>query len=372
MSNSKPWEFVSPVNITFGENSIDKIKDIVVGKKVLLVTDKNLSLSETVEKLWYKINDNSCIIYDGVTPNPTTEDVNTGVKVATENSADNIIGIGGGSSMDVAKAIALCYSSESNIKEYLHNGRLPEKRKVQLILIPTTSGTGSEVTPVAVITDKEANIKKPIASNNLYADYSIIDPVLTYSMPPAVTASTGIDALSHGLEAFWAKNSFEITDALAIKCVSLAMRWLEPSVHNPDKQSRRQMSLSSLLGGLAFAIPKTAAVHACSFPLTNLFGIPHGIACGLTLSSFLRFNQSAIKPKLTELCRVLEYPDVEHFADKIESLMDKIGIKRKLGDYGIQKNDINKLVESSFHPNILNNPAKVEIKDLEKIYLNIL
>ncbi|MCX7705055.1 MAG: iron-containing alcohol dehydrogenase family protein [bacterium] len=367
------WGYLNPVKIIFGEGCISDIEKHLDTDRVLLVTDKMLAHSEILSRVEDALKNMDIVLFDKVQPNPSSYIVNACGKLAKDNNIEIILGVGGGSSIDTAKASAIVASTGIPIEEFLSGDRKIDTPCVPVLAIPTTSGTGSEVTPIAVITDEEKNKKQPIVSQYLFPKVAIVDPELTYSMPPEIAASTGMDALSHGIEGYWSKNSIPITDAFAIACVERVLRYLERSVRNRnDRNARREMSLASLLGGLTFAIPKTAAVHACSFPLTHRFGIPHGTACGLTLVAFIKFNYRIVQEKMNYLIRCTGYDSLEKFCEDISMLQRNIGLPCKLSAYGIKKEDIEILVEESFHPNILNNPREVTKRDLFEIYSEIL
>ncbi len=363
------WKYFNPVKIVFGEGALSELEGCLKGQRILLVTDSRLSSSGLAGRVQDILKDKEVILYDKIQPNPSSGSVNECGRLAGEGRAETVVGLGGGSCIDAAKAAALVARTGARIEEFLGGARKIEGRGLPVVAVPTTAGTGSEVTPVAVITNEEKDRKQPLGSEYLFPDIAVVDPELTWSMPAAVTASTGMDALSHGMEAYWSRNALPVTDTLAIACMVKVLRYLKRSVLNGnDREARREMSLASLLGGMSFALPKTAAVHACSFPLTHIFGIPHGTACALTLVPFLEFNYDVMKEKMDYLFRCAGYGSLKEFSSVVASLQKEIGLPAKLSECGIAREDIEKLADESFHPNILNNPREVSRKDLLGIY----
>ncbi|MFH1476913.1 MAG: iron-containing alcohol dehydrogenase [Verrucomicrobiota bacterium] len=367
------WNYINPVEIIFGNGALPALAEHTIGKNIMLVTDRywaSTDMPAFIEKMPGK---KAFVLFGEVESNPSTETVNRCGHLARENNVDIIIGLGGGSSLDTAKASALVASSGFDIELYLGGEIKIDRISIPVIAVPTTAGTGSEVTPVAVITWNEKKKKQPLAGKSLFPKVALVDPELTYSMPAYVTASTGIDALAHGMEAYWSKQALPVTDGFAIGCVARTMKFLKRAVKNGlDREARREMALASLLGGLAFALPKTAAVHACSFPLTSHFNIPHGVACGLTLSPFVEFNYPVMSAKMDILFRYCGFDSLPSFLKTIDILLKEIALPVRLSACGIQAKDIDFLIKESFHPNIQNNPREVTAEALRDIYRRIL
>ena len=240
-----------------------------------------------------------------------------------------------------------------------------------LIAIPTTAGTGSEVTCVSVLSDHELGKKGPIVSNAFYPALALVDPELTYTLPPYMTASTGIDVLCHAVEGFWSKGHQPICDALALHASKIVFQYLRTACKEPEnKEARAKMAEASVIAGLAFTLPKTTSSHACSFPLTNLFHIPHGEACGLTLDYFARVNADA-EPKdgrIHTFARELGFQDMYDMADAIAQLKKDLGLRMDLKEFHLTDEQVAELVKTSHHPNMLNNPVDITDEILDKMY----
>jgi alcohol dehydrogenase len=281
-----------------------------------------------------------------------------------ENRIDGIVALGGGSTLDLAKAASI---GVEKIEEYHWNGKKIPENHLPVIAIPTTAGTGSEVTSVTVLTDRKRKCKAPIVSNSFYPKLALIDPELTYSLSPYFTAVSGIDVLCHAIEGYWSKGHQPICDVLAIHAIKLVMKYLPIACENPEHAlAREKMAEASVIAGMAFTLPKTTSSHACSFPLTNLYGIPHGEACGLTLDYFIRMNAEDTHTK--QLLRELGYPNAEVFAEDVFQLKKQIGLRLDLKDLHLTEAQIQELVKESHHPNLLNNPIFVTDEILINLY----
>ena len=233
--------------------------------------------------------------------------------------------------------------------------------------MPTTAGTGSEVTQVSVMShDKE---KKTINNPVFMPKIAIVDPMLTATVPPRTTMNTGIDAMAHALEGYWSRNHNPISDLMAVESVRLVLENLEAAYKDGgNMEARGNMSLGALIGGLAFALPKTAGSHACSYPLSEDYHLPHGEAVAFTLDSFVRINAGE---RLNELCRRVGLRDANELADRIAALKELGGLRRKLGDLG-ENVDVEKLAhDSAVHPLMGNNPVPMDEAKLREMFENL-
>lgn len=366
------WNYLQPVNIKFGNGRVKEIKELAkkLGcKKGLLVSDPFFLDSGLAKAI---VDDSKGVIlnvFADVSPNPDVKEVDSCAKVIKEKNIDFVVALGGGSAMDCAKAAATIALTEDSIKKYHGTGEAIPQEHLPLIAVPTTAGTGSEVTCVSVLTDHENGKKSPIVSNGFYPTYAIIDPELTYSMPPKVTAGTGIDVLAHALEGFWSKGHQPICDALALHAAELVFKYLYRAYEKPDDiEAREKMAEASLIAGLAFTLPKTTASHACSFPLTNIHKIPHGEACGLTLDYFARINAKVEDGRLDKLSVKLGFKDTNDMADAIHELKVKLGLRNDLKDLNLSDEQVEELVKISRHPNLYNNPVDITDEMLKEMY----
>lgn len=366
------WNYMQPVTIKFGNGIIKKINSIIDEKKFkngLLVSTPFFIRSGLAEKIVKESNGLLKLVFGDLDPNPTVENVDNCAEVIRNNNIEFIVALGGGSALDCAKAAGtICLTDDSIVKYHGTGIQIPFEH-LPLIAIPSTAGTGSEVTCVSVLTDKKLGKKAPIVSDGFYPDLALIDPELTYSMPSKVTAQTGIDVLSHALEGFWSKNHQPICDALALHATELVFEYLLKAYSEPDNmEAREKMAEASLIAGLAFSLPKTTASHACSFPLTNIYHIPHGEACGLTLDYFARINGNADGGRLNDFAFKLGFSDAEEMANEIHDLKEKMGLMNDLKGFNLNDDNIDELVKISRHPNLYNNPVEITDEMLLEMY----
>ena len=360
------WIYRQPVTIFFGTGRINELAALCGGyERPLIVCDRFFAGSELESRLKKLLG--TSLVFSDISPNPDVSEVNKCSELIRESSADIVIAVGGGSAIDLAKAASLAVP---DISEYHGTGKPVPAVHIPVIAVPTTSGTGSEVTCVSVLTDRRTGKKCPINSDSFYPETAVIDPELTLSVPPAVTASTGIDVLCHAIEGYWSTGHQPICDALALHAAENVFRWLPIAYDKPDNiEAREKLSEASVIAGLAFTLPKTAAPHACSFPLTSIYGIPHGEACGLTLDFFTRVNET--DGRTQQLARKLGSDDASELADRIYELKKRVGLRTDLKDLQLTKERITELVAASHHPNLDNNPVKITDDILYELYCSL-
>ena len=337
--------------------------------KGILVADPFFLKSGLADKLVQESGDTLVAVYGAISPNPDVTEVDACAAAIRESGADFVVALGGGSSMDCAKAASVTALSGESITRYHGTGIPVPREHLPIIAVPTTAGTGSEVTCVSVLTNHAEGKKCPINSNSFYPAVALIDPELTASMPPKVTASTGIDVLCHALEGFWSRGHQPVCDALALHACELVFRWLPVAwADGGNLEAREKMAEASVIAGLAFTLPKTTSSHACSFPLTNLYHIPHVEACGLTLDYFARVNANCEGGRVQAFARKLGFADVSAMADAIHQLKVTTGLRCDLRDLALTDEQIDELVRISHHPNLLNNPVEITDEILYDMY----
>lgn len=354
--------YSQPVRIFFGEGEAERLPEILTElgqKRCVLVCGKHFA--EKAAEM-QRETPQICAVFSGVLPNPQLAGVEETLRLARETEADAVIGIGGGSSIDTAKFAAACACGSESAEHYYKTAQFPEKR-LAVIAVPTTAGTGSEVTQVSVISRE--NEKKTINAPAFMPTAAIVDPTLSYSVPPRTTMNTGLDALSHALEGYWSRNHQPICDLYAAEAVRLILENLEKAyLDGGDHAARRNMSMASLLAGLAFALPKTAASHACSYPLSADYHLPHGEACAFTLDSLVKINADA---RLEELCRRVGLRDTDELADRIAALKKLGGLRTRLSELG--EVNLEKLAsDCAAHPLMKNNPTAMDSAAVRKMF----
>ena len=380
------FQFNTTPGLRYGSGqSKDCCKEISnkLGQSILFITDKglmSLGLTEQTLKELKKIS--SVEIFDDVEADPSKKTLLKAIEVGKKIKATGVIGFGGGSSMDVAKLTALILGSGENLEEAwgVANAKGP---RLPLVLIPTTAGTGSEVTPVSIITVGEEE-KKGVSSSIILPDLAILDPDLTLGLPAGTTAATGIDAMVHAIEAYASsnKNNNPISKMLSIEALKLLGGSIEKAVfEGSNVEARGNMLIGAMLAGKAFANSPVAAVHALAYPIGGTFHVSHGLSNSLVLPYVLRFNSvdSKASKDYAELAPYV-FPEIDtnrgaqsvcaEFIDKLESLSKKLGLPQKLREVDIPKNACEKMAKDAMKQTrlLVNNPREVTEKDALNIY----
>jgi alcohol dehydrogenase len=316
----------------------------------------------------------SPVIYGGVLPNPDTGTIDAGVGLAKKNSCQAVLAIGGGSVIDTAKAIAVIVKNGGRAADYLNGRRRILSGGLGLAAVPTTAGSGSEVTPFCVINSSRQKRKVTLQNDYLYPRIAVLDPELTVSLPGRETAISGMDALSHSMEAYWSVNSNAISDGFALASIRMVFANLKEACTNPhDILARSGMLKASLYAGLAFGNTKTTAVHSVSYPITYFFGVPHGLACAVTLAAFIRYNLPALGKRKKEFFRACGEKAAGGCARRVEELMKAIGLPARLTDLGINASCMDRIIEYGFTPDrVKNNPRKLTKTGLRKILVSLI
>ena len=310
-----------------------------------------------------------------VAADPTSISTQAVIDFVKSERPDWIIAIGGGSVLDTAKAGALLANNHGDVLAHLR-GELPIKSPgIPLIAVPTTGGSGSEVTPYASITDVQKMRKNSLAHDYLYPKYAVLDPSLSLTLTRRQTAVSGMDALSHAIEGYWSNQSTSVTDSHALAAIRLMLTMLpEAYRHGEDIQARHMILEGSLLAGLTISNAKTTAVHAVSYPMTVFFHIPHGLACSLVLPSFIRFNAGSMEGnKEQRLLTSLNFTSMNQLAEAVEDLQQELDLPVRLRDLGLRITDIATIVDNGFRPDRMsNNPRKITASELSALLASIL
>ncbi|MDE7455497.1 MAG: iron-containing alcohol dehydrogenase [Prevotella sp.] len=316
-------------------------------------------------------------VYDQVMAEPTLNDFNRILEYARQFDADSVVGIGGGSVLDVAKLVAAFAKSEQQAVDCFGTGFIKAKG-LWLACLPTTAGTGAEVSPNAILLDERDHLKKGIVSPYLVADAAYVDPKLTWTVPAKVTADTGMDALTHCIEAYTNKFAHPAVDIYALQGIRLIAANLERAVKDgKDVEAREALALGSLYGGLCLGPVNTAAVHALSYPLGGEFHIPHGLSNAILLPSVMKFNRPANLKRYAEVAVALgcepgkdDNETAQRGVDFIYQLADTVGIPKKLTDLGIPQTAVDGMAKAAMEVQRLlkNNPREVTEQDARDIY----
>lgn len=319
------------------------------------------------------------ILNTAITREPSFSDFEESLKEVRDFNPECIAGIGGGSVMDMAKIIAVFNTFNQPVKDFIGINRLTE-RKTQLICIPTTSGTGSEVSPNSILLDESDGSKKGIISPFLVPDAAYIDPKLTLSLPPEITAYTGLDAFTHCIEAFVNKNAHPLVDGFALGGISLISRNLTLAYHDGNNlEARTKLAVGSLYGGMCLGPVNTAAIHALAYPLGSYYKIAHGLANAVLLPHVLNYNLPEAIDRYTSVAKAMgienhtsAYELAQDGIDHINTIIRACGIPIHLKELGVKERDIPKMADSAITVQRLlkNNVREVSVKDATEIYEN--
>ncbi|SUA35797.1 Alcohol dehydrogenase 2 [Neisseria zoodegmatis] len=349
-------QFFMPVQNILGENALAEAMDVISAlglKKALIVTDGGLSKMGVADKIGGLLKEKNIdyAVFDKAQPNPTVTNVNDGLAALKEAGADFIVSLGGGSSHDCAKAVAIVTTNGGKIEDYegLDKSKKPQ---LPLIAINTTAGTASEMTRFAVITDEARHVKMAIVDKNVTPLLSVNDPSLMEGMPAPLTAATGMDALTHAVEAYVSTIASPITDACALKAIELIAGYLPTAVHEPkNKEAREKMAYAQFLAGMAFNNASLGYVHAMAHQLGGFYDLPHGVCNALLLPHVERFNQQAAKERLDEIGAILGKYNSDlkglDVIDAITKLARIVGIPKSLKELGVKKEDFGVLADNA-------------------------
>lgn len=341
--------FVIPNHTVVGTNVLGEAAPLLkkMGNKAFIVTGRHVAVSDMMKQLTALLDENGidCVIFDGITGEPTDTMIENGVEMLKSSGCDFIIGIGGGSPLDSAKAIAAMAVNEGSIADY--NGKEITGEILPLAAIPTTAGTGSEATKFTVITDSEKGIKMLLKGDVLVPKLAIVDSSFTVGAPKSVTSATGLDALTHAVEAYTSRKAFSMTDTLAVSAVKRIMKYLPIAYKEPDNSlAREQMSIAALEAGICINNSSVTIVHGMSRPIGALFHVPHGMSNAMLIKECLSFAVSGAYEKFATLGRetgVASDSDsdetaAEKFIDSLQNICDVCEIPT-LEQYGIDRDE---------------------------------
>lgn len=379
----------TPVKLIFGSGSLEKLGEAAsgLGTKALIVTGKTSArkygiLQKTGELLAQSKIES--IPFEEVTPNPLSTTVNKGVEVAKKEGCDLIVGIGGGSAMDTAKAIAICAVNKGEITDYQPGGKYedqPPEKTLPVIEITTTAGTGSEYNRFLVITNAETNEKPGIGFESTYPALSIVDPELMKTVPADVTTDTGVDVLFHALEAYLGNDANMYTDMIAAEAIRLTVANLKTAIDDGENmEARTKMAWANTLAGQAIDIAGTVPIHGAGHPLSGHFNLTHGQTLSALGVTYLEHNHQANPEKFASLSKLLGYEgeglSTEELAAKspeaLKNFLQSVGRDFKIGDM-VELDDakIKELARDTFKTmmgTIENNPRPLEVEDIERLY----
>jgi len=368
-----------PTRIVHGPGSLGRLGEVVRGlgiERPFLVTDAGVAAAGLADRALERLD--GAVLFDGVQANPDIELVGRATAMYREEGCDGLVALGGGSSMDTAKAVGVEVAHDGSIRDFEYGQTPLSERIPPLVAVPTTSGTGSEVTLWAVITDHERQLKFNVGGTPLIGPHvALVDPELTLGLPPAVTAATGMDALSHGIECYTCDYNQPFNDAVALAAIELVGRWLRPAFEDGSNlEARAQMSAAATLGGLAYGTESAGAAHAMSQSAGGVQDCPHGALTARVLGPVCEFNASAAPERYARIAVALG-ADV-HGLDLLEAalagveevyrLTEDLGIPT-LEELGFSEDEIPLLARIAYEdPQTIGNPRSVEHADYEGIW----
>ena len=379
----KSFTFQAPPNILFEAGASKRLAELVSNysvRRVLLVTDtgvRNAGLTASAEA---SLAAGGCelTVFDGVEADPPSHVIEAAAALCRAKSIELVASIGGGSALDTAKLVAYLAKTPDRLDDIYGVG-LAKGERLPLLLAPTTAGTGSEVTPIAIVTTPTTE-KKGVVSPRLLPDWAILDPELTLGLPAHVTAATGIDAMVHAIEAYTSRHKKNpMSDQLARQALALLSANVRTvCTEGSNLEARSQMLLGSMLAGMAFANSPVAAVHALAYPIGAIFHVPHGLSNALVLTQILRFNLPEAETLYAELAPIVDPgaaslgvgQKARRFVEAIASICKDCNVPASLADVGVAKSDLRKLAEDAMKQTrlLVNNPREVTFDDALAIY----
>ncbi len=379
---NKIYQYNFPTIIRFGIGAINELGPFLGGqrtKRPLVVTDPLVAELSFFKNIVAGLEQHGLKpgVFSQISKNPVESDVLRGDEVYHMHKADAIVGVGGGAALDVARAIALRINNRRDLFDYddLIGGDQYVTEPIPLfVTVPTTSGTGSEVGRSAIISEDDTKRKRILFHPTLMATRVFADPALTFDLPPMVTAATGMDALTHNMEAYLAKNYHPMADGIALEGIRLVAQSLEKAVNDPDPESRSKMMLASMMGAIAFQ-KGLGVVHSLAHPLSSLLDMHHGLANAICIPYGMRFNIEGFEDRFAAMATAMKLPDPsgESVVNALFELNQKIGLPVKLSTQGVKEAHVETLAdlaEADFaHPN---NPKPVKREDFKRMYMEAL
>ncbi|GAX89008.1 iron-containing alcohol dehydrogenase [Effusibacillus lacus] len=372
--------FKNPTEIVYGCNSTKQLRPTLNKyryKRVLVITDPGIVKAGLVQEITGQLEGLEYAVFDEVEPNPSVRTCEKAFALSQELKPDVLVGLGGGSAIDVAKVVGLLATNGGRVVDYEGIDTFSQPI-LPLIAIPTTAGTASEVTIFTVITDMERQYKLTIGGFKLAPRWALVDPLMTQTMPKPITASTGLDALVHAIESYTSRMAYPISKALAREAIRLISGNLRQAVYNGDQlEARDKMLMGSLLAGLAFNNTRLGNCHAMSHPVSAMFGVPHGVANSILIPHVMEFNAMAVPELFADIAEDMgentqgltimgkAWKSVE----SVVQLSRDIGIPNRLSDFNVKSDKIQEMAQDAMKSgNILVNPRKTSMDDLVALY----
>ena len=381
------YSLLNAGRVNAGPGSIDSLKEVVAdfnARNVLIISDKGVAGAGLIARPQALVEEAgaSVSIIDDTPPEPSVEQVESILAAAQGTAWDLVIGIGGGSAMDVAKIVAVMLNNDVKLRDLLNKAPIP-RRGIPTVMVPTTAGTGSEATPNSIILVPEDELKVGIVSPKLMPDCVILDPQMTLGLPPAITASTGMDALCHAIECYTSKKGNPFSEMIALKAIRLISRSIREAFKNgKNLDARHDMLLGAFYGGMCIAASSTTAVHALAYPLGGKYRIAHGISNAILLPYVMQFNAVGNEAKFRDIAeamgidiaRLSDAEATQAFIAALFAFNHDLEIPANLKRWNITEADLETLVEGAAKVTRLldNNPRPMNKDDIRAVYLKLL
>jgi len=374
------YRFFMPTEVYFGPGILGRVgrEATRFGRRAFLVTGRQSAKESgaldaairSLEEAGLEVT-----VFDRVEENPSDRTVAEGARMAREANCDVLVALGGGSPMDAAKGMAILMALGGELSQYYGGGKV-DRPVMPVVALPTTAGTGSEVTPYAVFVDSESDLKQSVASPYIFPRTSLLDPELTMSMPPEITANTGIDALTHALEGFTSVKAQPISDRLALEAISQINQYLPAAVSRGDEpEPRARLLHASMLAGMVIAQTGTTLIHGMGYAPTTRYGIPHGLANGVLMDQVVAFNGQQDPERYAALASALgRAPDPAaapgEAAEGLRELRQRVGMPGRLRDLGVEEEDLETFARQTmvYSRNLENNARQAKLEDVLEIY----
>ena len=365
--SARSWTHHSPVKVIFRPGGLADLPELIDSPRIVLVTTAGFHRRGLVERIERDFGQRLVAVIDDVKPNPDVRDIQRQADQLRPVQPDSVLAIGGGSTIDTAKAIArlLGQESQANLAAMLRgDGRAQSNPAIPLTAVPSTAGTGAEVTPFGTVWDHDGKEKHSLVGEDLYPVLAVLDPELTVELPEEVTIGSGLDAISHAFESTWNHNASPVSLGMAARSLQLSLPALPVLIENPgDGDARADMLQASTLAGIAISQSRTALAHSISYPITARHDLPHGFACSFTLPALLSFNAAADDGRLASLARSLGKSDADELAADMASLFDRLNVGKHVAKYVPDKDSVMALTGHMFTPGRADNNLRQASED---------
>ncbi len=360
------YQLSFPGQIIFGNGTLQRLPEFITPESnILLLTGTHAVKQGLVKQVTNLLNHCTMTVISDIQSEPAIIEVNRIQKTGREKAVTAVVAIGGGSVIDVANTAAALIPLTSSAEQYFSGEKKITGKGVFFIALPTTAGTGAEITSNAVFINPETLEKKSLKHQNMYADVAIIDPELTYSCPPQLTAASGFDALTQAVESYISRNANPVSSILARNATIQLFNNLEKACLAPDAASRSAMAEGSMIAAMAFSSSGLGAAHGLGHPIGSICKVPHGTCCAILLIPVLRWNLPSCEPRLHELATACGINSAHKFIDALENLRHNIGITDKFSNYGLDYRHFGFIVRNCRSGSMKNNPREMSDDEVE-------